>query len=410
MVFISYRATICRLQDRSEEAVDLWRTAIDRGLATGELRTALTRAYVELDRMAEARMEFKRALALNSPTLAALCGLSECARELGEVRAGGVLLNRLRPFVQHCVVTTAGYVCLGSVAHFAGMAALLAGLQQEGLCLLEKALEVNRRLGALPALAATHCELARGYLEADRASEAGLHAQHGLGLAREVGMPLLERRATRLASVIEARAEGTGMTEPPVSPQQFVRCGEGWQLTYCGRTTRVSDLKGMHCLAALLARPGERLHVLELVAPASAGEVLTQAIRDDERGAVVSSLEGREAPLDAASIAGYRRRLLELASELEVSERDNDLGRKSECLREREFLERELLTCARVRHRPTERARKAVYNRIRQAIRHIAHHHAELGRHLILTIKTGVNCAYVPEHATSWLLSDSENG
>ena len=49
---------------------------------------------------------------------------------------------------------------------------------------------------------------------------------------------------------------------------------------------------------------------------------------------------------------------------------------------------------ARGRQKSTERARKAVYNRLRQAIQHIEVAHAELAGHLVLTIKTGTSCVY----------------
>ena len=49
-----------------------------------------------------------------------------------------------------------------------------------------------------------------------------------------------------------------------------------------------------------------------------------------------------------------------------------------------------------------ERARKAVSNRIRDAIRRVEAQHPRLGRHLAASVKTGAWCAYRPEVPVRW--------
>jgi hypothetical protein len=49
-----------------------------------------------------------------------------------------------------------------------------------------------------------------------------------------------------------------------------------------------------------------------------------------------------------------------------------------------------------------ERARTAVTARVRDAIRHLAAAHPELGRHLERSIRTGTFCVYEPEQPTRW--------
>jgi hypothetical protein len=44
-----------------------------------------------------------------------------------------------------------------------------------------------------------------------------------------------------------------------------------------------------------------------------------------------------------------------------------------------------------------ERARLAVTKRIKAAVKKIEHHHTALGLHLIASIKTGYQCAYLPD-------------
>jgi hypothetical protein len=49
-----------------------------------------------------------------------------------------------------------------------------------------------------------------------------------------------------------------------------------------------------------------------------------------------------------------------------------------------------------------ERDRKAVTNRIRQAIARIGDLHPELGRHLRISVRTGGRCVYAPERQVHW--------
>lgn len=392
--------TIRRAQGPARDIVEALRLATDSARANTELRASLARSYVELERFAEARMEFSRARAAPPANLSAACALAECAYALNERNAARELYEQLEPHSERCVCATASAVCRGAIAHFTGLAALAAGSRREGIAHLERALAINRRMGALPSLCATHCELARALHEDGRSDEARQHALDALRLAQELAMPLLVRKAERAVAALQFESE-----RAPAAPagQHFVRQGDVWQLCYRGRSTRVTDLKGMHYLAALLARPGQQLHVLELIMLAQGSE--PQLTRHAETDVVARSLESYELNLDGKSIAAYRRRVSELAAELEDAERMSDLARKQTCLHERELLLRELASGTRARHRPTERARKAVYNRIRQAVEHIERAHAELGRHLVSTIKTGAHCAYCPEDATPWELS-----
>ena len=52
----------------------------------------------------------------------------------------------------------------------------------------------------------------------------------------------------------------------------------------------------------------------------------------------------------------------------------------------------------------TERARKAVTSRIRDAIARIGKEHSALSLHLVNAIRTGSFCCYRPERAIPWTL------
>jgi hypothetical protein len=86
----------------------------------------------------------------------------------------------------------------------------------------------------------------------------------------------------------------------------------------------------------------------------------------------------------------------------------HDLARAEQARAERDFLAAELAAALglggrpRVAGNPTERARKAITNRIRLAIDRVAAVHPTLGHHLRHSIHTGTFCAYKPEHPVHW--------
>jgi hypothetical protein len=101
--------------------------------------------------------------------------------------------------------------------------------------------------------------------------------------------------------------------------------------------------------------------------------------------------------------------LQDLGSLLAEAERDNDLARQTALGQERELIESELRKAFGLSGRPrsmgdpTERARKAVYNRVRASIERIAREHSALGRHLRQSIRTGTTCSYRPDRPIVWL-------
>jgi tetratricopeptide (TPR) repeat protein len=109
-----------------------------------------------------------------------------------------------------------------------------------------------------------------------------------------------------------------------------------------------------------------------------------------------------------------RERMVEGDGLVVLTELELDLGKTDRALRaarareELEFIERELAAAyglggmARRLDDPVERARKAVSNRIRDAMARIEAEHAALGRHLRASIRTGTFCSYQPERTVTW--------
>jgi hypothetical protein len=242
-------------------------------------------------------------------------------------------------------------------------------------------------------------ELARLEAVLGRTAEAVAHLRSARGSLSAAGARLLEGEADELAARLGAPDEGQPGEEAgdePVGSCQWRREGELWTLRYDGRTVLMKHAKGLDDLAHLLAQPGREVPVAELYgAPGIAA-----APRASDLGEV----------LDATARAAYRQRLVDLEEEVADAEAMRDLARAERAAAERDFLAAELAAAlglggrARVAGDPSERARKAVTNRVRLAIDRIGNVHATLGRHLRNSVRTGIFCAYEPEHPVPWEL------
>jgi hypothetical protein len=220
---------------------------------------------------------------------------------------------------------------------------------------------------------------------------------------------LLGRRdeSRDLESAAAAAAERLGlMSTPQVLPgpssvrdrptdrtAAATRDDDIWELTFGGVTGRVPDGKGMRDLAALLASPGQEVHVSDLT---GGGEPRPAA-------------RGRgDALLDRRALAEYKRRLDELDADLAEAEAHHDEGTVAKLATERDFLLAELAAASGLGGRrrrlgdDVDRQRKAVRARLRDAITRIDSVHPDLGRHLTRAVRTGAFCAYDPEVPVAW--------
>ena len=167
------------------------------------------------------------------------------------------------------------------------------------------------------------------------------------------------------------------------------REGEYWVVTHGGHVLHLKDTLGVGYLSSLLHEPDREMLALDL-AGADAAAVLGDA------GPV----------LDAQAKARYRRRLGELAEDLEEAERWSDAGRIEHARSEIEALTDQLAGAVGLGGRDrraasaTERARLNVTKALKSAIRRIAREDPVLGRHLERSVRTGTYCCYAPDPAT----------
>ncbi len=271
---------------------------------------------------------------------------------------------------------------------------------------LEDALVRARAQGLRPYVAAISLDLADALEQARREPvRARALRDEASRLASELGLGVCASPAACSADRGESVAPsaplvGTATTSPaagaPVSapfPFGLRRAGETWELVCGGRINHLRDSKGLRMLAALLDEPGRERHVLDLVGLADGGIGSPDAVVD--RG------DSGEL-LDARARDDYRRRAIELRTELEEAERWNDGPRAARARAELEALSEELARGVGLGGRDrraagaAERARVNVQRRLRDAIRRIEEQDGELGRYLARAVRTGTFCSYDP--------------
>jgi len=173
----------------------------------------------------------------------------------------------------------------------------------------------------------------------------------------------------------------------------------------------LKDAKGLRYLAYLLARPGHRIHVHDLIEAVEGSAPNGRTIDPNSEGlGVVREIGGVGPTIDGRARSEYRARLRDLHADLDEAERMNDLGRCERLRTEIEMVGEELTGSsglggrARTALASAERARGAVRKRIRLVIEKIRHQHSALGRHFAAAISTGYFCVYRPEadHPISW--------
>ncbi len=258
--------------------------------------------------------------------------LAYAAAALGDRALCAELAAEVRPLGASCGVNGAVVAFVGCHAHTAGLLAAALDDTAAARALLADACAVYERLGAAK-------------LGQARADLAALGDGGGAGAA-------LRRR------------------------------GAVWEVAYAGRTASVAHAKGLSDIAALVARPGADVHVLDLVGTR------------DRSGA------GGEV-LDRTAAAAYRERLAALADERADAEVAGDAVRLRALDDEHDALAAELGRGTGLGGRPrafanhpAERARKAVAARIRDAVRRIEAVHPDLAAHLDQALVTGVRCRY----------------
>jgi hypothetical protein len=248
--------------------------------------------------------------------------------------------------------------------------------------------------------------------------------ERALGLLEQAWHSATTIGMTRLCRQIEALQEQMRRnivcplvaTSPETLDAIFRQDGKQWLLCFAGQTVRQHDVKGLHYLAYLLQHPKQEVHVFDLLA-------LTDTHAPSRRTAGLASLPTNELVLQSLSVSSlpsgrplpdtqactaYRERLRGLQEDLAEAERHNDVAWKMTIQAEMEALTEALSVVygtgkyARSAADATEKARKAVTNRIRAVLAKLQPIHPSLWQHLFTSLKTGTFCVYRPEQPVLW--------
>lgn len=385
-------------------------------------RAVLADLYSTLGRAADARREFEQ-LAANDfedlpcdqnwmPTFGGLAGT--CAF-LGDERRAARLYSLMLPHAQQVIVVGTAIACGGAASHYLGLLAATLQRWDQAAVHFDDAVAILTRLGARPLVAHTQYEYARAFLTRSQPGD----RQKALALLNdacttfaELGMTSYLDRAIALQTA--AAAPDVPDHERSLHPRSFRSDGSYWDIAYDGTTVRLKQNKGLQYVAYLLRHPGREFHVADLLSVAN-GQPTSQrnhaytqmsSAQLAAENLSVGEYDDRPAP-DAQARAAYRHRLESLKDELEEAERFNDTLRAGKAREEIDFVTVELAGAYGLGDRPhrsdsVERIRKAVTNRIRDALARIQKAHPALWGHLTKSVKTGIFCSYIPDTPTQW--------
>lgn len=167
--------TIRREQGRLRELAPFVKHFVEERGAGAAWRPGLAVIYADLDQQPGAIAEFQRladdefrSLPADSLWQASLCYLAEVCDYLRDERSAMVLYDLLRPYTDLTVVFGNGTVCLGATARFLGQLAMTMGEWDKAEAHLSYALDLNRRMNAVPWVANTLYQQSRLLLRRGR--------------------------------------------------------------------------------------------------------------------------------------------------------------------------------------------------------------------------------------------------
>ncbi|WP_146615760.1 ATP-binding protein [Nonomuraea aridisoli] len=363
----SLRSAIDVMRGDVADHVEEWQD-LARRLPGHFFEATAARALAESGRGVEAGLELERllpaVLAGSGPRwIGAVADLAMVASRVGEPAAAEALYAALLPYRGRLVVWGGANTITGPVDDHLGRLAARLGRTDDAVCHLDRAVEMEERIGALPWLA--HTLVARASAARDR-------ADGDLARARSIAERL------GLAGLL---AELT----PPADEWRLTRDGDDWRLDAGPETVRLRDGRGVRYLRTLLAAPGQEIPALDLVA-----------------GGAGLRAPAAEPLLDAAARAAYRRRVRQLDEQLDGADRAGDAARAATLQAERTALLAELRRATGLGGRPrvqdpeTERARVNATRALWATVKRIEAVAPLAGAHLRASLRTGRFFRYQP--------------
>ncbi|WP_165969762.1 ATP-binding protein [Nonomuraea terrae] len=235
----SLRSAIDVMRGDVAAHVEVWQD-LARRLPGHFFEATAARALAESGRGVEAGLELERllpaVLAGSGPRwIGAVADLAIVASRAGEPAAAEALYAALLPYRGRLVVWGGANTIAGPVDDYLGRLAARLGRTGDALSHLDRAVETEERIGALPWLA--HTLVARASAARDRAGD-------DLARARSIAERL------GLAGLLAELA-------PPADEWRLTRDGDDWRLDAGPEAVRLRDGRGVRYLRTLLAAPGQ---------------------------------------------------------------------------------------------------------------------------------------------------------
>ncbi|WP_223736732.1 ATP-binding protein [Streptomyces purpurogeneiscleroticus] len=221
-----------------------------------------------------------------------------------------------------------------------------------------------------------------------------------LAAAEELGVPGPQSPCPRPVSSV-----GDG---PAPAPEQATlrREGEYWVLTHRDQALHLKHTVGLGYLSRLLKEPGREFLALDLATTGTAGRHTGTPVTPVGAESLHFGPGDAGAILDDQAKTAYRRRLQELAEELDEAQQHNDTGRSERVRAEADAITEQLAGAVGLGGRDrkaasdSERARLNVTKALKSAVKRIAKQEPVLGQHLERSIRTGTYCCYAPDPTT----------
>jgi CheY-like chemotaxis protein len=205
-----------------------------------------------------------------------------------------------------------------------------------------------------------------------------------------------------------------GAGAPRTTACVFHREGDYWTLSFDEMTVRAKDAKGLRYIAQLLKAPGREIPALELIQTENTNRTRTTsrssapAVED-----LPLAVDLAQDTLDRPARTAYEARIRELEEDITDADARGDAITAERARHERDTIATALAAAyglgGRTRKFPgdtSERARKAVTERIRTTLTRIETAHPVLGNHLRRSIRTGTFCSYTPDRPVRWNAPD----
>jgi DNA-binding CsgD family transcriptional regulator len=254
--------SIRREQGRLAELAPVIRILAGEDRLGGPWRPGLVAVLSELGMEAEARRELTRIAAegldpyRESLWLTSLTYLTDACALLGDEATAALVYPELEPLGGGNVMIGHLVSCYGAVDRYLGMLAATLGKPERAVEHIERALELNRRMGAATWSAHTAYEYGRFLLGRGRGDRDKASALLGeaAALAGRIGMPALLARIDALGASAPVAGLPDGLS--PREVQILALVAQGLSNREIGKTLTISEHTAANHIRSILRKTG----------------------------------------------------------------------------------------------------------------------------------------------------------